>query len=101
MKTSLVWLVGCAMRVFETFVPAGVVRTGAVFQPRVGIGWSAGTAFREFPPLDPPGRNSPGIQMTSSRKARQESKTHRDFLSPQRLNSERCHSSTHKGTWTC
>ena len=88
------------MRVFETFFPAGVVRTGAGFS---GAGWVLGGERHCVPgvPTLDPRLNSPGIRMTSSKKARQESKAPRDFLSPQRISSERCNFSTHKGNWTC
>ena len=61
------------MRVFETFFPAGVVRTGAGFS---GAGWVLGGERHCVPgvPTLDPRLNSPGIRMTSSKKARQESK---------------------------
>ena len=56
------------MRVFETFFPAGVVRTGAGFS---GAGWVLGGerhCVPGVPRLDPHRRNSPGMRMTVFKK---------------------------------
>jgi hypothetical protein len=92
MKTSLVWLVVVRDESFRNFFSCRSRTDRAVFQAPGGYWVESRHRVPGVPPLDPPGRNSPGIQMTSSRKVRQESKAHRDSLSPQRLSSKPCDS---------
>jgi len=89
------------MRVVEIFFLQESGGPEPFFRRRVAIEWRAGTAFREFRHTGSSRLNRSGIRMTVFKKNASRIQAQRDFLSPQRLSSERCDSSTHKGNWTC